>query len=278
MPNLIPRAEFLLQSLFAQQKSCPHCHSKDIYVVTRKYPTVSVKKCRQCLLCFTSPIYKSWFSKNFYESFYSGEGLTTQMPTAKELAHLRETNFLGTDKDFNWLLPRIASVAGANGRRLLDIGCSWGYFLFQAKKYGFDGIGIEIDPKRGAFGREHLGVAIVQSFDELLEAKFDIAFSCHAFEHFTSLSSVIDKIRDRLVPGGHLFIIVPIFDWDRFGKKNLHHIGAVHPLGFSLEFFKRNLPRYGFSIRYFFSRAIDFPDQPSDTSAEDGLMVWAVRD
>ena len=248
MSNLIPRIEFLLQSLFIQQNSCPYCRSKNIHIVVMKYPTVPVKRCQQCLLYFTSPIYKSCISRNFYEGFYSGEGLTTRMPRLQDLVRMKNNNFLDTQKNFNWLLPKLVDAVGSANRSLLEIGCSWGYFLFQAKKYGFDPVGIEIDPRRAAFGREHLGVDIVLDFDELPNAGFNIVFSWHTFEHLTDPYTMLEKIRGQLIANGHLFIVLPVFDWDRFGKRNLSVIGAVHPLGFTVEFFKKNLPRHGFSI------------------------------
>lgn len=277
MSNLVIRTEFFLQSLFFRQASCPHCRSKDVYVVARKYGTIRVKRCQCCFLYFVSPIYRSWISRNFYQSLYSGEGLTTHPPKIEDLAYLKKNNFRGTDKDFNWLLQPMQNVVGPGARRLLEIGSSWGYFLFQAKKYGFKGVGIEIDSKRATFGKRCLGVDIVQSFDKLSEMEFDLIFSWHTLEHFTDLSGVFDQIRKRLRQNGHLVIAVPNFDYNRFKKRCLSIIGAVHPLGFSQEFFKRNLPRYGFSIRNFFARAVDFPHRPSDTSEEGGLMVWAQK-
>ena len=161
---------------------------------------------------------------------------------------------------------------------MLEIGSAWGYFLYQAKEYGFEATGIEIDARLSSFGKEKLGVAIVPGFGELKGGPFDVAVLVHSLEHFTDLSRVFLDLRDHLKPGGHLFIAVPHFDWRRFGDENLSVIGAVHPLGFSPEFFTRNLPRYKFSIQGFYSRAADFPHAPCQVLTQEGILVWARRD
>jgi hypothetical protein len=126
MNQLIPRLEFLAQALFRNQKSCPHCGSQDLQEVAKKYKTIGIECCNDCGLFFTSPIYKSSIFSSFYDKLYQAEGSTTEMPEAEQLSDLISKKFQGSDKYFG---DRIESISNfSEGRNLLEIGSSWGYF------------------------------------------------------------------------------------------------------------------------------------------------------
>lgn len=274
--NWIPRAEFFLQSLVSFQPQCPYCKSRNAKTIFRKYGSIRIKQCPECLLCYTSPIYKSWIVKNIYGAFYEADGVT-RFPDPVRLEQLKETNFKGSEKDFSWILEPLAALLSEKKGRLLEVGSAWGYFLYQAKQHGFDPAGIEINEKAVAFGKERLGVRIVKGFEELEKGSFDLVFSWHALEHFTDLSRIFSDIEKATKPGGHLLIVVPNFDWEQFGTGRAQLIGAVHPIGFSAEFFLRNLPRHGFFVEGVFDDVKNFPNQPCQIATGGGIIVWAKK-
>jgi len=88
--TLIPRLNFLFQSFYRANKTCPHCKSAETPSVARK------------------------------------PGSTTDRPSPAELKPPMESNLDGTDRSFR---DRSARIRGAvDGDRLLEIGSSWGFF------------------------------------------------------------------------------------------------------------------------------------------------------
>ena len=283
MSNLAARAGFLLQALTRRTRACPHCGTHGERV-GRKHVVVGIRRCPACRLHFTDPVYRPRF-RALYERLYGAEGLTTQMPPPERLAELKESCFAGTDKDASERLARMRR-AGAQGR-LLEIGSSWGYFLYQARAAGFDVTGIEISERRRAFGVRELGVPIVGSFESLSGQSFDCVYTSHVLEHFTDLSTVFSDIAELLRPGGKLFIEVPRAnppaesgDSGEPGSPGgvpWSALGAVHPLGFTSEFFAQALPAYGFEDITFFDGWPSYPDQATPVSRGAEVLCVARR-
>lgn len=244
MPHLLPRLEFFVQGLLRRQRRCPHCGSAEQTIEARKYGVIRIQRCKACGLCYTDPIYRSWLWDAFYDSAYDQGDLTTRLPDPSELDRLVRTRFAGTNKDFS---ATIAALDGLGvGKRWLEFGSSWGYFVFQARAAGLDAVGVEVGAPRRQYGVEKLGLPIAPSLAHYPDGAFDLVYTGHVLEHFTDLSTIFQDLRRMLRPGGVLVVEVPNFDREARGDVVLPIIGAVHPLGFDSAFFRRNLPRYGF--------------------------------
>ncbi|WP_271253137.1 class I SAM-dependent methyltransferase [Pseudanabaena sp. Chao 1811] len=275
MNKLIPRLEFLAQSLFWSQNFCPHCGSQDLQEVAKKYKSIGIEHCNDCGLFFTSPIYKSSFFSDFYDKLYQAEGSTTDMPNAEQLSDLISKKFEGSDKYFSDRIKAISDFL--EGRNLLEIGSSWGYFIYQAKLQGFNVTGIEISDTRRQFGRENLGVDILKNISNLGSKKFDLIYTAHTLEHFTDLSTIFTELYEHLEIDGKLIIEVPNFDFLAYGNSLLSIIGAVHPVGFSSKFFEDNLPKYGFKSLKFYDSWDKFPNDSNSKSSGDILLLLAEK-
>ena len=275
MNQLIPRIEFLLQSIFRKQLYCPHCGSHEIQKIAKKYGLIRIEKCTECGLFFTSPIYKPLLFPELYDKLYKAEGSTTEMPTSKNLMSLKDREFNGSDKYFGDRIQAIAHYT--KGRNLLEIGSSWGYFLYQAQLHGFNATGIELSDTRRKYGIDNLKVNVFKDIDDVKSKKFDLIYSSHTLEHFTDISTIFSKLSNCLKVGGKLILEVPNFDWLFIGESILPIIGAVHPLGFSSDFFQQNLPEYGFKIVAFYNSWSDFPDQKAVKSQGDVILLLAEK-
>ena len=275
MNYLIPRLEFAAQSLFRKQSHCPHCHSKNLNSIAKKYVVINIKECNDCHLYFTDPIYKPLFVSNLYEQLYTAEGSTTCPPDSEELNNLIDDSFRSSDKFFGERIRAIKSRC--NGNKLLELGSSWGYFLYQAQQQEFDATGVEISQPRREFGITNLKVNIVENISQLDNDNFDLVYTAHTLEHFTDLSTIFQEIHRVLKPKGQLLIEVPNFDFAELGKKVLPAVGAVHPLGFSNQFFQENLPKYGFKVLAFYDSWDGFPDLPVEKSSTGNIIVLAEK-
>jgi len=174
--------------------------------------------------------------------------MTTDMPSGKILGELLSNLFRETTKDYNKTVSWLKEVSP--GKKLLEFGSSWGYFLFQAQAQGFDSIGVDISEKRRKFGKKKLGVRIENSVDGLLEKRleFDVIYTAHTLEHLgKEISGIFFKFSQLLKDKGLLVIIVPHFDLER-GEEIFSIVGAIHPLGFVKSFFEKSLPRFGFKV------------------------------
>lgn len=272
--HLIPRIDFGVQALFRRQRTCPYCAGGDHTIVARKNGVIRIRRCQDCFLYFTDPIYRSHLG-DFYDSLYHAEGLTTTLPDARTLRELRASNFAHTGKDA--AAPIEALTRLTPGRALLEIGSSWGYFLYQARASGFAAVGIEPGRTRREFGVHELGVDIRESINSVGDARFDIIYCAHTLEHIADVGPFFSDCHRHLREGGLLVVEVPHFDLEALGNGVLSIIGAVHPLGLSQPFFKQVLPREGFQLLGLYDRWDSVPSSPMAGCLEGVLIVVAAK-
>jgi len=273
--NLIPRLEFALQSCFRRQRSCPFCESLETSIVARKHLTIRVRRCRVCLLYFTDPIYRSGVA-DLYDSLYSAEGLTTSLPSPAVLADLRATEFALSDKNCSQQIEAIKRLT--DERRLLELGSSWGYFLYQARAAGFSAIGVEPGRRRREFGQRSLGVDIRESTKAVGHDTFAIIYSAHTLEHIGEVGAFLQDCSNLLQPEGLFVIEVPHFDLVNLGKDVLSIIGAVHPLGLSRPFFERALPSVGLRVMGIYNSWSAVPSYPMSDYQQGVLIIVAKKE
>jgi SAM-dependent methyltransferase len=275
MSNLLPRLEFGLQALVCNQRVCPFCQGRQHAVVARKHGVVRIRRCEACSLYFTDPIYKSRLANLYDSSLYSAEGSTTTLPGEAELRTLKSTMFGASDKNCRIQIGALRQLGA--GKRLLEIGSSWGYFLYQAQAEGFTPVGIEPHRGRREFGVRELGADIRSSIGEVPESGFDVVYSAHTLEHFTEPNVFFTECHDRLKTGGLLAIEVPHFDLALLGPRALSVIGAVHPLGLSQSFFRIALPQAGFKPLGIYDDWTSVPSSQTSSPREGILIVIAEK-
>ncbi|MAF80283.1 hypothetical protein CL629_04380 [bacterium] len=243
MKNWITKLLYLLQAILQKRdKACPYCLYSPPKIVGKKKKIIDICYCTKCHLYWTNPIFKE---KNFYSRLYETESLSAAPLNEEDVRRLLRVNFSNSGKDFRKMLKWFK--ANSSGNKFLDFGSSWGYFLHQAKSFGFDATGVEISDKRAEFGRKNLGVRILPNIDALISEgeKFDIVFSSNVLEHIGhEIKDIFSKLSSVLKEDGLMVLEVPFFDMSR-GKEIFSLMGAIHPLGFTEEFFTKNMPNYG---------------------------------
>ncbi|MBU1077153.1 MAG: methyltransferase domain-containing protein [Spirochaetes bacterium] len=141
------------------------------------------------------------------------------------------------------------------GKKLLDIGCAYGFFLDRARKRGFNVKGIEIEKNAVTFIKKELKIeAVCGNFLEYpLQDKFDVISLWYVLEHFKDPQTIITKIKKLLKKEGMLCFSVPngngpFYWYNRRGWLKAHP--DDHYVDYSVRGLKILLKRNGFKLHY----------------------------
>jgi SAM-dependent methyltransferase len=254
--GIMARLGFAIRVLSAyavdHDRACPYCHETRTAVVLRKYGLLQLRRCTGCHLLFRWPKDSVRRNTEYYQVRYRQPGLTTDLPGPEQVAALLATGFRGTDKDFADKIGLLRLLCPQG--RVLDFGCSWGYGAAQLRAVGYDTVGFEVSAARAAFGREHLGLDIVDSYgdiDQMAAGSFDAIFCNHVLEHLPAPRAAFERIARLLRPGGILVAFVP-----NAGGESARRLGSAwgplvcerHTLAFDRDFVEAALTRHGFDV------------------------------
>ncbi len=93
-------------------------------------------------------------------------------------------------------------------KKLLDIGCGTGEFLFNAKNKNWKTVGVELNENARKKATDK-NLEIYKSLDAINNQKFDVITLWHVLEHLPDLDKQIIKIKSLLNKNGTLIIAVP---------------------------------------------------------------------
>jgi SAM-dependent methyltransferase len=156
-----------------------------------------IYRCPSCGLAFTHP--QPQLPAEQYDASYF------------ELYHKRREFRLRRACD---RLSRIELITSPG--RILDVGCSLGYFLEAASKRGWTPSGVEISPHAAQVAREHGLDVMTGTLEEAgyPESCFDCVTMWDVLEHVQDPTEHMLEVRRVLVPGGLVVI----------GTPNMNHV------------------------------------------------------
>lgn len=228
---------------------CNLCGSDNFFVkikVTEYFhrdETFDIVQCKNCGLIYTNPRPTPKDMFNYYPKNYSSFQFslpTSLFKNAKtrltKLKNIIKKEFLRahynyfTDAEFISFLPKsflriltlpIKYQTGwifphykKNGK-ILDIGCSTGFYLAKLKELGWETFGIEINSEAAKWGKEKLKLNI---FCGSLESAnfpsdyFDVVTMWHTLEHVYNPDHTLKEIYRILKKNGTIIIGVPNVD------------------------------------------------------------------
>jgi 2-polyprenyl-3-methyl-5-hydroxy-6-metoxy-1,4-benzoquinol methylase len=148
-------------------------------------------------------------------------------------------------------IERIKDTIPPTGKRLLDFGCGTGDLLVQARRAGFEVVGVETSEDAAEFAKRVSELAVFSSVEALRGGQkgpfLDVIVARHTLEHVPNPMKTLREFRGLLRPEGLLVIIVPHFNF--FARRVLPNAmprfsyGLIHK-GHQYYFTQKTLSRY----------------------------------
>jgi SAM-dependent methyltransferase len=183
---------------------CPICSSeKEKHSLLYKYAAFSFKKCKICGLVLQNPqpVFKD-ISRRYDKEYFDYE-------IKNEESFFSLMDMALSDIGFDFLdfsdLPK----------RILDIGCATGKFLYEFKNKGWDVSGIEICHEAAEYGNKYRNVNIHNCTLEKAafpEKSFSVVHASHLIEHLNDPASFFGEVHRILNDKGYLIIVTPNID------------------------------------------------------------------
>jgi SAM-dependent methyltransferase len=188
---------------------CPLCQKTVKNVITSKLrggENMPVYYCSKCDLGMLAGGETGNDALDFYRNKYRkiASPKLGQVASPKELFEMA--------RPFQQDRIRLLKKHFGKNKRLLEIGCSAGMFLWHAKDCFKEVVGIDYDKKSADFARKKCGCRTywidIENTD-LKENYFDMICAFQTLEHVSDPIGFIDKHKEYLKPGGLMAIEVP---------------------------------------------------------------------
>lgn len=167
--------------------NCPLCSNKVNFELVESRGNYKIFRCSECSIEFSEPMNPA-NSEFYHETEWYGE----------------RWEFLET---LNFLKDR--------AKKILEVGCGEGYFLFLAIKHGFEVIGLDFNEKAIKVAKKKLPLCKIYpwTLEEFLrkfpEEKFDAICFFHLLEHLEDPVGFVSNIKKILNQGGFVIFSLP---------------------------------------------------------------------
>jgi 2-polyprenyl-3-methyl-5-hydroxy-6-metoxy-1,4-benzoquinol methylase len=152
-------------------------------------------RCKNCGLVYMNPIEQVSRTNEYYSR-----------ATNNHTSTIRES-YLRTAESQVRLIQK-----HARGKRLLDIGCAQGFFLYSACQAGYTGKGVELSEDAADYAKKEFGLDVeVKPFEDLHfpENHFDVVTLWQTLEHLANPGPVLNEVHRILKPGGLVAVSTP---------------------------------------------------------------------
>lgn len=241
--ELIDPATGRLRAELARGVACPVCDTDDAEPLLDKRGYTFVR-CRGCTMVYVNPQVDDEMLERLYAKSLANEMWIDVLTSDAERHH--------NIPHHDWLLERMEEFQ--DGRLLLDVGCSIGDFLAQARNRGWDGTGMELGKRATAYARDVHKLRVIEATLEesrLPDASFDAVAMLSLLEHLPQPKRALREVHRILRPGGALGVIVPNVQSLAvmvLRAQTRTFTGRNHPNYFSLTTLTRLLSQVGFRL------------------------------
>lgn len=179
-----------------QLEQCPICNSAAKFYCHKE--EANYFRCQNCESIFQHPLPEVEKMNEYADKQYT-DGLYKAYIEARDLKHMT----------FRKRIRKIKERA--KGPRLLDVGCSCGYFLDVALENGFDAYGVEFSGVAIQAAAEQTRPRITQGDVNQLEMQepFDVITAFDLIEHVSDPLQFLGSFYRLLKPGGLVVVTTP---------------------------------------------------------------------
>jgi 2-polyprenyl-3-methyl-5-hydroxy-6-metoxy-1,4-benzoquinol methylase len=184
-----------------------------VATVTRFDPPLDIVRCTNCGLIRQYPIPSAERLEGLYGADYyayaefrygdeRGNEAQVRIQYAARLRAIEEHLGLGGP-------PMAAGLPATGSHRLLDVGSSFGLFLDEARKRGWDVQGVDVSETAAKYAIDALGIPVSATTlrdARLPAASFDAITMIEVIEHMPDPLEQVTEAARLLVPGGLLVI------------------------------------------------------------------------
>jgi 2-polyprenyl-3-methyl-5-hydroxy-6-metoxy-1,4-benzoquinol methylase len=221
-----------------EETACNLCGTRDYELVGRfdreGHPLRTVM-CRICGLVWTNPRPSAADMDAYYATEYRADYTGTAVPPLRKIVR----GMLGANDRRRALRPLLGETAPHKGapyehqaRKVIDVGCGAGEFVYLLRHEQIDASGIEPGREYADFARRVLGIPIQTATVDtavVTPASQDLVTMFHALEHVPDPKGVLATVRGWLKKGGLVVVEVPNIESTvqapshRFHYAHLHH-------------------------------------------------------
>ncbi|MBT5875790.1 MAG: class I SAM-dependent methyltransferase [Candidatus Latescibacteria bacterium] len=180
-------------------EECFNCGGREFDASSRwTFGDIQLVACRGCNLLHLWPIL---MHEEGVESLNDGE-------TGRQIDLMEDGDVVAFNHG-NGILDLVESFK--SGGRILDVGCKFGGLLKAARDRGWDPVGLDVNPAFCEFVSRNgfeIHSTYLENMPESVEP-FDVITMSHVLEHIERPDSALKAIRERLNPGGLVYIETP---------------------------------------------------------------------
>lgn len=223
-------------------RKCPVCASQTCSFFL-KAPMYAFVRCRNCSMVYANNILKPEIDAGAYTAGMLDEYWQLTYETYKQTACL------------NRYAPVITNILRFCRDRdsLLDIGCSFGGFLQDAKIYFKNCDGVEVNKKMANIAMGMGFNIYTKPFEDLkIKDTYDVVVINNLIEHISDLNGFLKDVNNALKKGGILFITCPnsaSLSFKLFRKRHMHVYDRFHVNLFTPETISVLLARNNFHVK-----------------------------
>jgi len=242
-------SRFLSYAKFQEVKQCPCCGSLKIDFAFSKNEFL-FSKCNECQFIFVNPIPSEDSLRNYYRTSQASQYFQTHIirpTTEKRIDTIIRPRAI-------WLKESVEKFIGSEKTvAILDIGCSVGLLLSQAKTFGWKLYGTEYESNAAEVSRK-LGVELLDPELNSIHQhclNFDIITMFEVLEHVGQPLYFLNNIHELIRDGGLLALTVPNIKGLEYKILGLEHGNIAPPAHlnyFCISSLTRLLKRASFKI------------------------------
>ena len=184
--------------------NCKICKKKgkSVVIVTRDKSKNTLVKCNKCQFAYL----KGNPHKNLSQNRLNQSRLNYRSLGQITINNDFQNNYSQSEKEYNKYLDKKLV-----GKKILEIGPSWGAFLSLAKKKRVIPYGLEIDKKKCRYINSKLKIKCCENYEYYKKKnyKFKKIFLFYVIEYFYNPEKELKQILDLLDKDGKIIIITP---------------------------------------------------------------------